>query len=119
MVLEYRLRNKLTWPKACCIWGVLFIVPLLDSKLVRKGMILSLIPTVVQLFVVFPHAGNGTAGLELDIHPIVCAVCQLGMGCHYGNDHKIRQVNTPSTFMAISSPQWPAESVMSAMDLEI
>ena len=47
------------------IWGLLFILPLPDSKLFRKGTILSLFPTAVQLFVVFPHAGKGTAGLEL------------------------------------------------------
>jgi hypothetical protein len=47
------------------IWGLLFIVPLLDTKLVRKGTFLSLFPTAVQLFVVFPHSGKGTAGLEL------------------------------------------------------
>jgi hypothetical protein len=39
---------------------------MLDSKLLRKGSILSLFPTAVQLFVVFPFkAGKGMAGLEL------------------------------------------------------
>ena len=48
------------------IWGLLFILPMLDSKLLRKGSILSLFPTAVQLFVVFPFkAGKGIAGLEL------------------------------------------------------
>lgn len=49
------------------IWGLLFIVPLLDTKLIRKGTVLSLFPTAMQLFVVFPHAGKGTAGLELGV----------------------------------------------------
>jgi len=47
------------------IWGLLFILPFLNSQFLRKGTILSLFPTAVQLFVVFPHAGKGTAGLEL------------------------------------------------------
>ncbi|MDD5320822.1 MAG: hypothetical protein PHD43_09470 [Methylococcales bacterium] len=48
------------------IWGLLFILPMLDSKLLRKGSILSLFPTAVQLFVVFPFkAHKGMAGLEL------------------------------------------------------
>jgi hypothetical protein len=50
------------------IWGLLFILPMLDSKLLRKGSLLSLFPTVVQLFVVFPFkAGKGMAGLELGV----------------------------------------------------
>jgi hypothetical protein len=50
------------------IWGLLFILPILDSKLLRKGSILSLFPTAVQLFVVFPFkAGKGMAGLELGV----------------------------------------------------
>lgn len=47
------------------IWGLLFMLPMLDSKLLRKGSILSLFPTAVQLFMVFPKAGKGMAGLEL------------------------------------------------------
>jgi hypothetical protein len=48
------------------IWGLLFILPMLDSKLLRKGSLLSLFPTAVQSFVVFPFkAGKGMAGLEL------------------------------------------------------
>ena len=50
------------------IWGLLFILPMLDSKLLRKGSLLSLFPTAVQLFVVFPFkAGKGMAGLELGV----------------------------------------------------
>jgi hypothetical protein len=51
------------------IWGLLFILPMLDSKLLRKGSILSLFPTAVQLFVVFPFkAHKGMAGLELGLY---------------------------------------------------
>jgi len=51
------------------IWGLLFILPLLNSKLLLKGTILSLFPTAVQLFVVFPFkAHKGVAGLELGLY---------------------------------------------------
>lgn len=51
------------------LWGLLFILPLLQSKAILKGTILSLFPTVFQLFVVFPLMTNkGVAGLELGMY---------------------------------------------------
>ena len=51
------------------IWGLLFILPTLQSKLFLKGTVLSLFPTAVQLFVVFPlKAKKGMAGLELGLY---------------------------------------------------
>ena len=48
------------------IWGLAFVLPVLDSKLLMKGSALSLLPTLIQLFVVFPYkAHKGIAGLEL------------------------------------------------------
>ena len=48
------------------IWGLLFFLPMLNSKLIRKGSLLSLFPTAVQLFIIFPFKTNkGIAGLEL------------------------------------------------------
>jgi hypothetical protein len=50
------------------IWGLLFALPLLQSKLLRKGSLLSLGPSAVQLFVIFPYKANkGMAGLELGL----------------------------------------------------
>ena len=50
------------------IWGVLFILPMLNSKLMMKGALLSLFPTAVQLFVVFPFkAHKGIVGIELGL----------------------------------------------------
>ena len=50
------------------IWGLLFALPLLQSKLLRKGSLLSLCPSAVQLFVLFPYKANkGMAGLELGL----------------------------------------------------
>ncbi|MGB5156651.1 hypothetical protein [Desulfobacterium sp. N47] len=50
------------------IWGLLFILPLLNSRPFAKGTILSLFPTMVQLFIVFPYkAHKGIAGMELGV----------------------------------------------------
>lgn len=50
------------------LWGLLFILPMLNSRLFLKGAILSLFPTIVQLFVVFPlKANKGIAGVELGL----------------------------------------------------
>jgi len=50
------------------IWGLLFILPMLQSKLLLKGTVLSLFPTAVQLFVVFPNAHKGIAGIGLGLY---------------------------------------------------
>lgn len=48
------------------IWGLLFVLPFLRSRFLLKGTLLSLLPTLVQLFVVFPYqAHKGVAGLSL------------------------------------------------------
>jgi hypothetical protein len=48
------------------IWGLLFLLPFMNSKPIRKGMLLSIFPTIVQLLVVFPiKAKKGYLGLEL------------------------------------------------------
>jgi hypothetical protein len=48
------------------IWGFLFLLPLLRSKPFKRGLLLSLGPTLVQLFFVFPyHTRFGTMGMGL------------------------------------------------------
>jgi len=48
------------------IWGLLFVLPLLKSRFLLKGTLLSLLPTAVQLFFIFPYqAHKGMAGLSL------------------------------------------------------
>lgn len=37
------------------VWGLLFILPLFAASPVKKGLFLSLVPTLVQLFVLFPQ----------------------------------------------------------------
>lgn len=48
------------------LWGLLFVLPMLSSRPLAKGTLLSLFPTIVQLFVVFPYqTPHGIAGLGL------------------------------------------------------
>jgi hypothetical protein len=50
------------------LWGLIFFLPILKSRILFKGAILSLFPTAIQLFVVFPMKANkGIAGLELGL----------------------------------------------------
>lgn len=48
------------------IWGVLFLLPFLKNSCVARGLVYSLGPSLVQLFIVFPFkAGKGMMGLDL------------------------------------------------------
>lgn len=50
------------------MWGFLFLLPLLRNRILPRGVVLSLGPTLVQLFVVFPlKAHKGYMGLDLGI----------------------------------------------------
>ena len=48
------------------IWGLLFLLPILRNSLIARGLLYSLGPTLVMLFVVFPlKAKKGMLGLDL------------------------------------------------------
>ncbi len=48
------------------IWGALFLLPLSLTSVLKTGLILSLGPSLVQLFFVFPYkAGKGIMGMDL------------------------------------------------------
>ena len=48
------------------IWGLLFLLPLMKRNILTRGLIFSLGPTLVQLFIVFPmQANKGVMGLDL------------------------------------------------------
>lgn len=50
------------------IWGFVFLVPIMKSKAFARGTLISLLPTLVQLFIVFPYKANkGMAGLDLGL----------------------------------------------------
>jgi hypothetical protein len=48
------------------IWGFLFLLPILRRKPFKQGLLMSLGPTVAQLFVIFPYYTRyGTMGMGL------------------------------------------------------
>jgi hypothetical protein len=49
------------------LWGLLFLLPLLNSRPFAKGGLISLAPTAVQLLVIFPQNGKALFGLELGL----------------------------------------------------
>jgi hypothetical protein len=67
------------------LWGFLFLLPLGRRSFPTKGLFFSLVPTLVQLFLVFPRAHKGTMGLDLGyLTPLLVvfynAVWGLGAG---------------------------------------
>jgi hypothetical protein len=50
------------------IWGLLFLFPLMKTRIFSRGFIFSLGPTLVQLVVFFPmNANKGVMGLDLGL----------------------------------------------------
>lgn len=50
------------------IWGFLFMLPLYKSSILMKGTIISLIPSLFQLFYVYPYLrGADVAGLNYGV----------------------------------------------------
>ena len=50
------------------IWALLFVFPFMTSKPIKKGVILSIFPTLVQLLVVFPlKANKDYLGIDLGL----------------------------------------------------
>ena len=48
------------------LWGLLFLLPLMEKRYLYRGLIFSLGPTAVQLFILFPlKAGKGVMGIDL------------------------------------------------------
>ncbi|MGF1675106.1 MAG: hypothetical protein ACFCUV_15685, partial [Rivularia sp. (in: cyanobacteria)] len=48
------------------IWGFLFLLPFYTRKYLFKGILLSLFPSLIQLFIVFTlQAKKGILGVEL------------------------------------------------------
>ena len=78
------LYQKVVWGG---IWGPVLLLPLLRESIWARGILLSLGPTFVQLFIVFPFRLNkGLMGLELGqltplfvfIYNAIWGVCAVG-----------------------------------------
>lgn len=72
------------------LWGLLFaltVLPLRSRRQwVRKGLLISILPTLYQLFVIYPyHTSYGTLGIELGLlAPLVVLVYNLVWGFFTG-----------------------------------
>ena len=64
------------------IWGFLFVLPFMNTRLITKGALISLFPTLVQFFVIFPlQAKKGYFGLELGLYtPVLVTFFNLVWG---------------------------------------
>ena len=50
------------------LWGFLFLLPILTSSVFARSFVIALIPTGVQLFVIYPlYEHKGMAGLSLGL----------------------------------------------------
>lgn len=50
------------------MWGFLFLLPILTSSVFVRSFVIALIPTGVQLFILYPfYEGKGIAGLSLGL----------------------------------------------------
>jgi hypothetical protein len=61
---------EVSWLYPRIVWGglfgLVFVLPLMNTKLITKGAIISIFPTLVQLLMVFPlKVGKGYFGMEL------------------------------------------------------
>jgi len=64
------------------IWGFTFVLPFMKSRLISKGLVLSLLPTIFQLFYVFPkqgHQGMLVMGLGM-LTPVLVVVLNMVWG---------------------------------------
>jgi hypothetical protein len=46
-------------------WGLLFLLPFWRADQIKKGLVLSIGPLLLMLFMVFPRMGAGMLGLKL------------------------------------------------------
>ena len=62
---KYWLYPRLVWGG---LWGLLFLLPLVKGSVYLRGLVLSLVPSLVQLFIFYPfYSYHGIAGLELGL----------------------------------------------------
>ena len=61
------------------LWGLLFILPMLQSRLWLKGLLISLAPTAVQLLVIFPQANKVIDATALGIYTPILVLLVNGI----------------------------------------
>jgi len=63
------------------IWMMLLLLPIMNNRVAIRGMLVSLVPSAMMLFIVLPSMGKGTLGLGFgSLMPIVV----VGLNFIYG-----------------------------------
>lgn len=63
------------------IWGLLLLLPVLRRRAVLRGALISLAPSAVVLFAVFPGMGKGLLGLGFgSLTPVLVVLLNVGWG---------------------------------------
>ena len=63
------------------LWMLLLIIPILKKRVILRGMLFSLFPTAMMLFIVLPSMGKGMLGMGFGIlMPIVVIILNFIYG---------------------------------------
>lgn len=57
------------------IWMLLLLLPILRNRIILRGMLFSLVPSAMMLFVVLPNMGKGFYGLGFGTLMPVVVIC--------------------------------------------
>ncbi len=72
------LYNRMVWGG---IWMLLLLLPFMKNRIIIRGMVVSLMPSAMMLFMVLPAMGKGTLGLGFGhLMPVVV----VGLNFIYG-----------------------------------
>jgi hypothetical protein len=63
------------------IWMLLLLLPVMKNRVALRGMMMSLVPSAMMLFMVLPSMGKGMFGLGFG-NPMPFVV--IGLNCIYG-----------------------------------
>jgi len=63
------------------IWAFLLMLPILSRKTALRGVLMSLLPSAMMLFLVLPEMGLGLLGLKAGT---LTPVLVVGLNCIYG-----------------------------------
>ena len=63
------------------IWALLLVLPILRTRIILRGVVMSLFPSAMMLFKVLPEMGKGLMGLQLGL---LTPVLVVALNCIYG-----------------------------------
>ena len=63
------------------IWMLLLLLPVMNNRAIVRGMLFSLLPSAMMLFMVFPSMGKGALGLGFGV---ITPLVVVGLNFIYG-----------------------------------